>query len=110
MNTMLVVEILAGVIVVLFLIIIIGISKFSMKDELKRQMKIMNDFVEENEEDLKKLSNKQAEINSGAVETTASAIKKGFTDSKKTDIMFCRYCGEKIESDSKFCRYCGKEQ
>lgn len=60
---------------------------------------------QENKEDLKDIANNTADITSEAITKTATAIKKGLNDK-----IFCKYCGEKIDSDSKFCNKCGKEQ
>jgi hypothetical protein len=60
---------------------------------------------QENKEDLKDIASNAAEIASEAITKTATAIKSGLDDK-----MFCKHCGEKIDSDSKFCNKCGKEQ
>ena len=60
---------------------------------------------QENKEDLKDIASTAAEIASEAITKTATAIKTGLDDK-----MFCKHCGEKIDSDSKFCNKCGKEQ
>ena len=60
---------------------------------------------QENKEDLKDIANNTAKIASEAITKTTTAINKGFDDK-----IFCKYCGEKINSDSKFCNKCGKEQ
>ena len=60
---------------------------------------------QENKEDLKDIASNAAEIASEAITKTATAIKTGLDDK-----MFCKHCGEKIDSDSKFCNKCGKEQ
>jgi hypothetical protein len=58
-----------------------------------------------NKEDLKDIASTAVEITSEAITKTATAIKTGLDDK-----MFCKHCGEKIDSDSKFCNKCGKEQ
>ena len=60
---------------------------------------------QENKEDLKDIASTAVEITSEAITKTATAIKTGLDDK-----MFCKHCGEKIDSDSKFCNKCGKEQ
>lgn len=60
---------------------------------------------QENKEDFRDIANNTAEIASEAITKTTTAIKKGLDDK-----IFCKYCGEKIDSDSKFCNKCGKEQ
>lgn len=96
-------------IVMLILIILILTIGFSPKMRAKllgRQVKTMKYVMDENEEDLRYLSNKKAEIGKEGVEITASAVKEGLKGNTK----YCKYCGAKIDSDSKFCKECGKEQ
>lgn len=66
-----------------------------------------NNIINENEDVLRDLANKQAEINKDAIKTTASAIRDGFSDEAT---MFCKHCGSVIDADSVFCKACGKEQ
>ncbi len=66
-----------------------------------------NNIINQNEDTLKNIANKSAEINKGAIKTTVSAIKEGLN---AQPTMFCKYCGAKIDEDSKFCKSCGKEQ
>lgn len=65
-----------------------------------------NNIVTENEETLKNIADKQANINKDSITTVSKAIKDGF--SKET--IFCKHCGSVIDEDSTFCKYCGKEQ
>ncbi|MBO5328444.1 MAG: zinc ribbon domain-containing protein [Clostridia bacterium] len=60
---------------------------------------------QENKEDLKGIATNTADIVSDAITKTTTAIKKGLDDK-----IFCKHCGEKIDSDSKFCNKCGKMQ
>lgn len=60
---------------------------------------------QENKEDLTDIANTSAEIYGQSIKQTAMNIKEGLSDTK-----FCRFCGNKIESDSVFCKHCGKEQ
>lgn len=59
---------------------------------------------QENKEDLSDIATNAADITSEAITKTTKAIKKGLEDK-----IFCKHCGEKIDSDSKFCNKCGKE-
>jgi hypothetical protein len=63
-------------------------------------------ILDENENDLKNISKRKANISKDAVEITARAVKAGLTK----EVIFCKYCGEKIDDDSVFCKYCGKSQ
>ena len=60
---------------------------------------------QETKSDLKDISTTNAEIHSEAVTTTVKAVKEGLQDS-----IYCKHCGERIDSDSKFCKSCGKQQ
>lgn len=61
--------------------------------------------LDENEDVMKDISRRNAEINSEGVRVTAKAIKDGLSDNS---VVFCKHCGKKVDSDSKFCKYCGK--
>lgn len=70
-------------------------------------VKTKMDILNENEEDLKELANREASIKKDYVKTMASAIHDGLNDN---DTIYCKYCGDIIDSDSIFCKHCGKEQ
>ena len=80
-----------------------------MGNMMKEMINVEKQILEENEEELRSINTKGAEIESDALEIKARAIKKGLIEDE-TNLVFCKHCGKKIESDSKFCRYCGKEQ
>lgn len=64
-------------------------------------------IIDNNESDLRSISSKTANINKDAVEITTRAIKNGLTQEEK---VYCKHCGERIDSDSTFCKKCGKKQ
>lgn len=64
-------------------------------------------IIDNNEEGLRHISRKSADINKDAVEITSRAIKRGFSGNSS---IYCKYCGEAIDSDSLFCKVCGKKQ
>lgn len=66
-----------------------------------------SNIINNNEELLRNMANKQADINKDAVKTTFSAIREGLEGDAT---MFCKHCGESIDADSKFCKKCGKMQ
>ena len=85
----------------------LGVSCLVMgfKPEItKHTIKTTKYIQEENKEELKEMLLTTAEIHSEAVTTTAKAVKAGMSDT-----MYCKHCGQKIDSNSKFCKYCGKE-
>ena len=63
-------------------------------------------ILDQNEDTLKNIATRKADISSIGIEKTARAIKNGLT---KDDI-YCKHCGLSIDSDSSFCKHCGKEQ
>ena len=81
-------------------------SKDDLEDLAKTSINTSNKILGDNEEVLKDISTKYAEINKDAIETTAKAIKKGLSDDK----LYCKNCGVLIDSDANFCSKCGKEQ
>ena len=84
----------------------VEMSQEDLSDLSGSMLETSKKFINNNEEKLKYLSKKNAEINASGVEITARAIKKGFG---KSDI-YCKYCGSTIDADSRFCKNCGKEQ
>lgn len=84
----------------------VEMSQEDLSDLSESMLETSKKIINNNEEKLKYLSKKNAEINASGVETTARAIKKGFG---KSDI-YCKYCGSTIDADSRFCKNCGKEQ
>ena len=70
------------------------------------QMKAQKYMLEENEEMLKDINRKTANISKDGIEITARAVKKGFSG----ETIYCKHCGNSIDADSKFCKVCGKEQ
>jgi hypothetical protein len=68
---------------------------------------IKKQILDENEENLKDIAKKEADIKSVGIKSAAKAVKDGLT---KRDTMYCKHCGSEIDSDSKYCKKCGKEQ
>ena len=75
---------------------------------MSRQIKATKYMVDESKEDLQDISTNMADATKDGIETTVRAIKKGIVDDEKD--IYCKHCGNKIDSDSKFCKNCGKEQ
>lgn len=74
-----------------------------------KQLKAQKQVIDENEDVLRHISNKTADIKSDAIRTTASAIKEGFSGSSESQV-YCKHCGVSIDEDSKFCKKCGNKQ
>ena len=125
-------EYIGIILIVLLIFAVFGIifmyrssSKNMMKSLLKQQKDLLSDkegtleelastalkakkkILENNAEDIAYINQKEAELKSAGIRTTAKAMKEGFTDS---DSVYCKHCGTSIDSDSKFCKKCGKEQ
>lgn len=73
---------------------------------IKRQLKAAEYIIDENEETLKKINKKGADIRKEGIKITTTAIKEALLD----DMIYCKYCGESINSDSIYCRKCGEKQ
>ena len=69
-------------------------------------IKAKKNILDENEDVLRDLATRQANISKDGIETTVRAIKKGFT----TEQIYCKHCGQAIDHDSNFCKKCGKKQ
>ena len=84
------------------------------KDELIEMKKNMGNIsiesqdqiLDENEDKLKDIATKEANISKKGVEITARSIKKGLTEEET----YCKHCGKPIDADSEFCKHCGKKQ
>jgi predicted Holliday junction resolvase-like endonuclease len=84
------------------------------KDELIEMNKNMGNIsiesqdqiLDENEDKLKDIATKEANISKKGVEITARSIKKGLTEEET----YCKHCGKPIDADSEFCKHCGKKQ
>ena len=70
------------------------------------QLKSTKYMMEQNEELLKELSTKSANLSKDGIKIKAGAVKEGFS----VDSIYCKHCGFTIDSDSKFCKACGKRQ
>lgn len=63
-------------------------------------------ILDANEDTLRDMATRSANINKEGIEITARAIKDGLTGTS----IFCKHCRKTIDEDSKFCKFCGKEQ
>lgn len=86
---------------------LLGNSSAKLENIMSSMIKTKKRILDDNAEDLAYLSQKEAELKSAGVRTTAKAVKDGLTDN---DTAFCKHCGISIDNDSKFCKKCGKEQ
>lgn len=107
-------EILVFACIIIGILGIIGVLiVIAIKSNPKNKNSFFNDSIgmlkrmmDENEDVLREMSTKSADISSKGIEIKARAIKKGLSG----EVIFCKYCGAEIDSDSKFCKQCGKEQ
>lgn len=83
-----------------------------MMDYSKDDIKDINDIayntrkevLDDNEDVIRGIVNKEADIESDAIRKKTKAFKDGLTDSK-----YCKYCGTSIDEDSLYCKKCGKK-
>lgn len=68
--------------------------------------KARKQILDENEEVLKDIELRSANIEKESIKVKMGAIKDGFS----TNTMYCKHCGTLIDEDSRFCKSCGKEQ
>ena len=91
-----------------FLIIIFGfITAFNPRIQgklLSKQVKSLRYMMDDSKDTLKNLTDDMTDITKDSVETTARAVKKGFTTEES---ITCPYCQAKIDNDSKYCKHCG---
>jgi len=95
--------------ITILMVIFIWTAMFSPKLRSKimgKQIKSLKYMIDENEETLKDLSTKSANIGKEGIKIKANAIKEGFVGNE----IYCKYCGKSIDEDSVFCKNCGKEQ
>ncbi len=69
--------------------------------------KTQKNILDQNEDILRDVATRKANVHKDAIETTVRAIKDGLSEK---DTIYCKHCGKRIEKDSRFCKYCGKEQ
>lgn len=73
---------------------------------MRHQLKSTKYMLDQNEELLKELNTKSANVSKEGIEIKARAMKNGFGPATN----YCSSCGERIDTNSKFCKYCGEEQ
>lgn len=71
-------------------------------------VKTAKGVIDENEDDIRHVVSKSADMSKDAITTATRAIKKGFTE-EESDV-YCKHCGASIDSDSAFCKACGRKQ
>lgn len=81
------------------------------KDDIKELNEISSDIsisskkaiLDKNEDVLKNITDREANIESGAIKTKMKAVREGLVGS-----VYCKYCGASIDEDSLYCKKCGK--
>ena len=91
------------------------LSKEDMQDVLTNLSEISlnakKEILNQNEDVLRDIANKEASINRDAIKTTVGAVRDGWTgENNEGKTIFCKHCGALIDADSRFCKECGKEQ
>ena len=62
-----------------------------------------NEILDKKGDDMKKAVDKTTDISKDSIRTVVKSIKEGL----EADI-YCKHCGNAIDTDSKFCKFCGK--
>lgn len=70
------------------------------------QTKISKNILDDNEEALKDIEIRRANIDKEGIEIKARALKDGLSK----NVVYCKHCGASIDEDSTFCKRCGKKQ
>lgn len=70
------------------------------------QTKISKNILDNNEETLKDIEIRKANIDKEGIEIKARALKDGLSK----NVVYCKHCGAAIDEDSTFCKKCGKKQ
>ena len=100
-------EILFTIVPILVAVVFILTFAMILSPKLRGiMMKATKYMLDENEENLKDMATKSANISKEGIEITTRAIKDGLTKESK----YCKYCGEAIDEDSKYCKKCGERQ
>ena len=78
---------------------------------MSRQVKAFKHMTDYSKKDFEDINynvadaSMNANINKDAIYIKSKAIKDGLS----SFMIYCKYCGNKIDSDSKYCNYCGKK-
>lgn len=80
-------------------------SKNSLSDLAGTALDVKKSILTENEDVLKEMYTKEAEIEKEGLKIKTSAIKEGLSGINNK---YCKHCGALIDSDSTFCKSCGK--
>ena len=93
-----------------------GVMPYLTKFALKHHKEIL-DYTGE---DITDVGSKMVDISAPVANKTVDKIivptvkkvKNAITqdDNTSEEMLYCRYCGKKIEKDSKFCKHCGEKQ
>ena len=70
------------------------------------KIKTQKNILDQNEENMKDIAARQANIIKEPIETVTRAIKDGL----QKHVIYCKYCGEAIDQDSIYCKHCGRKQ
>ena len=76
---------------------------------IKMTTKTTKYIQNDNKDDFTDIASTTADITSDAITTVTKSIKKGLNEEDKPNI-FCKHCGQDIDTDSTFCKHCGKKQ
>ena len=111
MDVQIIMTIVFCIVGIIMIMVIVSMSGTKgMSKMMKRAIKMEKNILSENEEELKDIYTRSANIEKEAIEIKAKAVKDGFAKKSAEDSKYCKYCGALIDDDSLFCKQCGKEQ
>lgn len=73
---------------------------------LRKQLEAQKHIYDENEDLLRELNIKGANIQKDGITIKTRAVRDGLFGEN----VYCSSCGAQIDADSKFCKICGKKQ
>lgn len=95
------------VFVVFFGFVVLMIFSPKMRAKMmSKNIKATKYVIDDQKENLEDIVTTSANIGKNGITITTKAIKDGLTD----NTIYCKYCGEIVDSDSVFCKKCGKKQ
>ena len=78
---------------------------------MSKQIKAARYMMDESKEDIKSISDDMADATKDSIKVTTSSFASGIREGLNgEESMYCKHCGNVIDSDSTFCKKCGKKQ
>lgn len=95
-----------GIIVFVFL----TIFNPKMRAKLVSQnIKAQKQILDDNEEILKDISEKNADLENISFKKKVKTIQEAFKEEKSQNYIYCQNCGQKNNEDARYCQKCGEK-